>query len=63
MHDWEISRVVEFLAHLQMVCLDSDWVDRQSWKTASGGEFLVKSCYGLIATAGQHEGSLEGYLV
>lgn len=56
MHDWEIPRMIEFLARLQMVYLDPDQVDMQVWKVASGGEFSVKFCYGLITTTSQHEG-------
>lgn len=56
MHDWEIPRVADFLARLQMGCLDPDQGDRQVWKVASGGEFSAKSCYGSIAMTGQREG-------
>lgn len=46
--DWEVPRVIEFLAHLQDSHINLDLEDRRVWKFSTGDKFSVKSCYGHV---------------
>lgn len=50
--DWKISKLIEFLTHLQGARVLIGGEDRRVWKKNSGGSFTGRSCYEHVSMDG-----------